>query len=430
MALLKKILNFLDKKPKGNPNKDYQADFKPLRLTTEYKPFTTAQYKQLFEIDENLLQNDKVTPSSHDKFEVIVVGVSFYQETLEEIFCNRREEGIALLTQANVIPDDGNSSDAYAVSVEIEQKLVGHLSRKNARIWRSKMISDKHTGVVICPAKIVWDRGAFKEGSYGVWLDLDLTLPDSKPEMNIVQSDSVSDNQPNHIEFIVNELNLFELSNCKEGDDVNLWVAEGTREIFIYRQGTDFGEGKIGVCPDELFKTIRNAPGCDAKIVSIYEGGCKIDCRLISKAEMKERMLQVKEAEKKKKAALKERKIEKLFAEFQKKYAPKTSIKARFDIKKSYKLAKDDKIFLDIKSKNFYLRYPNQLRVDLLNHVKERIGELRAQEPVLRIIKAAYNGYEFDLNINSVYEHEFYPKADIEIMPKKKADQQKKQIQD
>ncbi len=51
----------------------------------------------------------------------------------------------------------------------------------------------------------------------------------------------------------------------------------------------------------------------------------------------------------------------------------------------------------------FYLRYPRQLRVDLLNQAKEKIGEIRNKEPVLRIIKAFYNGYDLDLEVETLY---------------------------
>jgi len=161
------------------------------------------------------------------------------------------------------------------------------------------MISEGIAGIVMCPAKIKWDRGAFTRGSYGVWLDVDLTLPDSKPEINSAHTVLVP-TEPDHIEFLVNQLNRFELSKCKVGDAVNLWDAAHTKEIFIYRQGSYYGEGKIGVCPDEFYKTISNAPGFDSKIAGIYEGGCKISCKLISKAEMADRLKSFKEREEKK----------------------------------------------------------------------------------------------------------------------------------
>ena len=219
-------------------------------------------------------------------YDVIVVGVSFYQKALEKICDGRREEGIERHVQAKIIPDDDNPDDAHAVRIEIEGEIVGHLSRKAALIWRSKMISDGFSGAVTCPAKIAWDRNSFKAGSYGVWLDIDLTLPDSTPERNSEHTVSAPSNQSNSIEFLVNQLNSFELLNCKVGDEVTLWQKGDSKEIFIYRQGTGFGQGKIGVCPDSVCDVLLAAAGWDASITSIYEGGCKIDCKLLSKAEM------------------------------------------------------------------------------------------------------------------------------------------------
>jgi hypothetical protein len=272
LRLLNKILNLFKSDKADKPKRDCQ--FQPKTKINEIR---------------DILHNEKETVNFPSSFEVIVVGVSFYQNSLEQICGDRCEEGTEMLMQAQIIPYDDNPYDAYAVRVEIRGKIVGHLSKKDARKWRSKMISEGLSNSVTCPAKIVWVKGSEKAGSYGVWLDADLSLSNSKPEKISAQSLLAPVNHSKHIEFLVNELNRFELSNCKEGDIVNLWVADGAKEIFIYRQGTDLGEGKIGICPDAFFEVISAAPGCEASIASIYEGGCKIACRLLSKAEMDER---------------------------------------------------------------------------------------------------------------------------------------------
>jgi hypothetical protein len=228
-------------------------------------------------------------------FDVVVAGVSYYQEALRSVLGDTSGRADSMLVPAEIIPDDGNSFDTYAVRIEIDGKLVGYLSRRNACEWRSKMISESLSGATTCSARIVWDRQAREEGKYGVWLDIDLTLADSKPE----PSYSLPADQPNQIEFLVNRLNRFELSNCSVGDDVNLWVAEEAREVFIYRQGCDFGEGKIGICPAAFFKVISSSPGCEARIASIYEGGCRIACKLPSREEIAKREKESRAAEKK-----------------------------------------------------------------------------------------------------------------------------------
>ena len=397
--MLKKILDMFFKNKTNNLTKDYQG-----------QPKTTINETG------NVLHNE-IGPANpvSGAFDVIVTGVSFYQKALEKICGGRSGEGVQVLAQAKIIPYDDNPYDAYAVRIEIEGEIVGHLSRKDARKWRSKMISECFSGAVTCPAKNVWDRGADKAGSYGVWLNTDLTLSDSKSERNSALAVSAPAKQSNHIEFLVNELNRFELSNCRVGDEVNLWVADQTKQIFIYRQGTDFGEGKIGICPDGFFGVISAALGCEASIASIYEGGCKIVCRLLSKAEMDEREKQMKALEEKRV----QEKRQKLIEELEKKYSPKNSIKAIFNINRNKNLMKGDKVYRDIKDKEHYLLNPCQLHMDLLNQKKKKIGQISTANIIIRILKAHYNGYQFDINVVSFNNHEYYPNAEIEIVPKK-----------
>jgi len=288
MTLLKKLLGIFGKDSDCNSTKDYQDQSKPEITTTSVNPMDSG-----------------LSPTSYSKFLVPVVGVTFHQETLQIICGNKCEEGVPIYKQAIIIPENDNPDDPNAVRIEIGGESIGHLSRHNATVWRGKMISEKRSGEVMCLAQIVWDRGYIAEGSYGVLLDIDLSLPDSRIEPGSVGKLSVSSEQPDHIEFLVNQLNRFELSYCKVGDPVGLWDVPGTKDIFIYRHGTDFGEGKIGICPEDVSKIIHKAPGCDAKIASIYEGGCKISCRLISNSEMAQRLKPFKAEEKKRRQNLK-----------------------------------------------------------------------------------------------------------------------------
>ena len=123
MTLLKKILDLFSRNTESNSAKDYQAQFK----------------STITAIGVNASHKDENSPKPSGMFDVIVVGVSFYQETLEKICGNKREEGGKLIAQANIVPYDDNPHDAHAVRIEIGGETVGHLSRKNAIIWRSKM---------------------------------------------------------------------------------------------------------------------------------------------------------------------------------------------------------------------------------------------------------------------------------------------------
>ena len=161
MTLLNKIMNLFRREGEDSFINDNQAPFK--------KP-----------IDNNTSNNGKA-PITVGKFDVIVVGVSFYQAVLKNIFGKSCKKGHDVFTEAEIIPYDDNPHDKNAVRVDINGETVGHLSRKNAILWRSKMISDKHSGAVKCPAKIRLDKNFAEGGSYGVWLNLDLSLPNSKP---------------------------------------------------------------------------------------------------------------------------------------------------------------------------------------------------------------------------------------------------------
>jgi hypothetical protein len=390
-------------------------------LTTTWKPLA---------IDDEPDTMVSARPVS-GSFPVIVVGVFFYQKALENICGGRREEGIELHVQAKIIPYDDNPDDAHAVRIEIEDEIVGHLSRKQASVWRSKMISEDFSGAVECPAKIAWDRVFDKEGSYGVWLDIDLTLQDSKPERHSANDTVVQTNQSDHIEFFVDELNRFELLNCKVGDEVNLWQKGDSKEIFIYSKGVDFGQGKIGFCPYSVYKVLRAAVGWDASIASIYEGGCKVDCRLVSKAEMAERSAQFKAA---KKEAVKLEVLEKrdkLRKELDTKYSPKKPIRGMFHLNIDHNLMNDDKLYLGIKEKEYYIKQITpinlyELRLELLNQEKRIIGYIYYPRAiVIKIIRAYYSGYHLDISMFSEVQSPYWHAhvdlndRDIEIVPKK-----------
>lgn len=318
-----------------------------------------------------------------------------------ESICSRRSGNeIEILTQAQIIPDNDNEYDKAAVRIEIAGKLVGYLSRPNARKWISKMISEGIYEETTCNAKIKWDRNIDEEGSYGVWLDIDLTLPNSKPEDTAYVDTMVSDEHSNHLEFLVNELNEYELLFCNVGDSVNLWVSNEIGKVFIYKRGTTSGDGKIGVCPDVYYQAISEASRREAKIANINEGSCKISCRLIS------REMEIQDGR------------QKLFEELSKKYSPKSSIKTVVHTIKNKKLMKGDKLFLDIKDKEHYLLNPLKLTIAVLNQNKAKIGDITIANIVIRILKAHYNGYRFDVNVIS-FDNQYYPRAEIEIIPEK-----------
>ncbi len=157
--------------------------------TNNFKKNCQNQAKQTVIKSRDMLHNEIETAKAvSGSFDVIVVGVSFYQKALEKICSCKSEEGVKMLFPAKIIPYDNNPVDPYAVRIEIKGETVGHLSRNDACKWRSKMLSEGFSGVTTCPAKILWDKGFEKTGSYSVCLDVDLTLSDSKPEINSAQA--------------------------------------------------------------------------------------------------------------------------------------------------------------------------------------------------------------------------------------------------
>ena len=108
-------------------------------------------------------------------FSVDVVGESHYQSNLEAICGERTPEGEDRTVDAALVLDDSNPVDDQAVRVEIESKVVGYLSREDARGFRAMLSQQGQAGIAFpCRAHIAggWDRGGGNVGNYGVKLDL------------------------------------------------------------------------------------------------------------------------------------------------------------------------------------------------------------------------------------------------------------------
>jgi hypothetical protein len=139
---------------------------------------------------------------------------------------------------------------------------------------------------------------------------------------------------------------------------------------------------------------------------------------------MAERSAQYKAA---KNAAVKlevQEKRDKLRKELDAKYSPKKPIRGSFHLNIDHNLMKGDQLYLGIKDKEYYLKQITpknlyELRLDLLNQEKRMIGYIyHPRNIVIKIIKAHYNGYHFDINIFSeVLSHYF--DREIEVVPKK-----------
>jgi hypothetical protein len=114
--------------------------------------------------------------AEHVEYDVDVVGESFYQPALDEIAGGRTPEGCVNREHvAALVPEPQNSYDKQAVAVLIEGRLVGHLSREDARAYgvviRRCRDADRYPAV---HATLTggWDRGGDDRGHIGVKLAL------------------------------------------------------------------------------------------------------------------------------------------------------------------------------------------------------------------------------------------------------------------
>lgn len=105
-------------------------------------------------------------------FRVGAVGESYRRRELESICGPRRPEGYEVNVTALLVCEKFNAYDTQAVHVEIDKKIVGYLSRRDARRYRRKY------GTVTRAAHAHisggWNRGGGLVGFFGVRLDLSL----------------------------------------------------------------------------------------------------------------------------------------------------------------------------------------------------------------------------------------------------------------
>lgn len=107
-----------------------------------------------------------------------VVGESHYQDVLWDLCGGKSEDGQNAPALAVLRPVDDNPHDPLAVQVEIDGRLVGHLDRTSARIYRGEL-ERLGLGLVAAgaPARIVggWadDDG---HGHFGVKLSASAPL--------------------------------------------------------------------------------------------------------------------------------------------------------------------------------------------------------------------------------------------------------------
>ena len=108
-------------------------------------------------------------------FAVEVVGVSRRQDALAAIVDRHGRSGRIVTLDALLILENSNPHDANAVRVEIDNALIGYLSRDNAVRYRADLAAANTPDATIqCKARIVggFETDSGERASFGVRLDL------------------------------------------------------------------------------------------------------------------------------------------------------------------------------------------------------------------------------------------------------------------
>lgn len=109
------------------------------------------------------------------EFDFEVVGESNYQSAIAEIAGQHGEEGATMECVAQLIPEDDNRYDPKAIAVRINGRMVGYLSREDARSFRRRLGQKGLTGRTTSCAACIVGGGTKRSGErlfYGVKLDI------------------------------------------------------------------------------------------------------------------------------------------------------------------------------------------------------------------------------------------------------------------
>ncbi len=110
----------------------------------------------------------------HGAHEVDVVGESHHQDELLAVTGGRRRYGgVNVGVVAELVPEPDNRFDQDAIAVEIDDRVVGYVRRKDVE-WLRPLVDDSLDmhGLATCEATIRggWDRGRDEVGWFGVTL--------------------------------------------------------------------------------------------------------------------------------------------------------------------------------------------------------------------------------------------------------------------
>lgn len=107
-----------------------------------------------------------------------VVGEANYQEDLWSICGGRSRERVRVDVVVALVPEPSNPYDSNAISIQIDGRVVGYLSRDDAKVFRpavERLMSE--SGAVVALRGVVVGGGLRDDGigRLGVWLRHDPT---------------------------------------------------------------------------------------------------------------------------------------------------------------------------------------------------------------------------------------------------------------
>lgn len=212
---------------------------------------------------------------------------------------------------------------------------------------------------------------------------------------------AIESDSSNKLIFQAENINFEELKNCEVGDPVDLWTPNsGMQKIYIYRDGTSWGAGRIGNVPfkySSIFLShFREELPYQTKILDLKTG--KIECRLISKQET--------EAEQ---ASLIKIAGECISAVLSKKYkrTPKDNFIIWIELPINHKQEIGNILFLEPKPIEFYIQNPEPLCINFLDKQGNKIARMiNEKDKILRMLRAYYSNYKVSIKIIEFEEEE------------------------
>lgn len=104
---------------------------------------------------------------------IAAVGEASYQDALRHICGSDRWEDIRCEVNAVLVPEPTNHHDANAVMVQVDEQLVGYLSRGDAIEYAPvvRLLAD-HGSVIVCGALIAGRGPGSDTANLGIFLHL------------------------------------------------------------------------------------------------------------------------------------------------------------------------------------------------------------------------------------------------------------------